>query len=72
MTQRRLALRRRLEGYADFARRRGRINRKDMAKIGEISFAQASSDMKALIEDYPDLGLAYDPSKKTYIVKGKT
>lgn len=67
MTPRRFALRRRLEEYAAFAREHGRINRADMARIAEVTFATASSDMKALIEDYPDLGLTYDMSKKAYL-----
>lgn len=63
---RRLALRRRLADYAAHVREHGTINRSDMMRLGEISVAQASADLHALIEDYPDLNLIYDKSAKTY------
>lgn len=65
--KRRLALRRRLEDYAAHIKREGSINRSDMMRIGEISIAQASADMAALVEDYPGFGLRYDASAKTYL-----
>ena len=65
--KRRLAVRRRLADCANFAMRQGRINRADIAAIGEVSIVQASHDMAALIEDYPELGLRYDLSRKTYV-----
>lgn len=64
-----LAVRRRLADYAKFATLNGRINRFDMARIGEISITQASADVPMLIEDYPELGLAYDKSAKTFKVR---
>lgn len=67
---RRLAIRRRLADYAEFVRANGRINRADMARIGEVSITQASADVAALIEDYPDLRLSYDTSRKTFVSKG--
>lgn len=65
---RRLGVRRRIKDCADFARRMGRINRADIARIGEVSITQASADIAMLIEDYPDLGLAYDRSAKMFVV----
>ena len=62
------ALRNRLEEYAAFAREHRKINRADMARIGEVSITQASADVKALMDHYPSLGLAYDKSKKTFVV----
>lgn len=67
---RRLGIRRRLADYAEFVRENGRINRDDMARIGEVSITQASADVAMLIEDYPDLRLAYDTSRKTFVSKG--
>lgn len=66
---RRLAVRRRLKDYADFATANGRINRADIARIGEVSITQASADVAMLIEDYPQLGLAYDKSAKTFLCR---
>jgi hypothetical protein len=68
MTTRRLAVRRRLADYAAHLEAHGTINRRDMMRIGEISVAQASADLAALIEDFPGFGLAYDRSAKTYRV----
>ena len=65
--KRRLALRRRLEDYYFFVLENGAINRSDMARIGEVSIRQSSADMKALQEDYPQLGLEYDTSRKQFI-----
>ena len=62
------ALRNRLADYAAFAREHRRINRADMARIGEVSITQASADVKALMAHYPSLGLVYDRSKKTFVV----
>jgi len=71
MSNRRRALRDRLADYAEFAASNGTIRRVDMMRIGEISDTQASSDMKALIEDYPQLGIVYDTRQKTYVVTAK-
>jgi hypothetical protein len=64
---RRLAVRRRLIDYSMFVRANGRINRADIARIGEVSITQASADIAALIEDYPNLDLIYDSSRKTFV-----
>lgn len=63
---RRLAIRNRLRDYAAFVRKHGRINRSDACRIGEVSVPQASLDLAMLREDYPELGLWYDTSGKTY------
>ena len=68
---RKLALRRRLEDYRNFVVEHRRINREDMARMGEISLVQASADMKALMEDFPNLGLVYDRSLKTFVATGR-
>lgn len=64
----RRALRDRLDDYAAFAREHRRINRADIARIGEVSITQASADVKALMKQHPSLGLVYDRSKKTFVV----
>jgi hypothetical protein len=69
VSKRRLAVRRRLADYAKFATLNGRINRADMARIGEISIVQASADVAMLIEDYPELGIVYDKSAKTFVCR---
>ena len=66
---RKLALRRRLEDYKNFILQYGHINRKDMMKIGEISMPQASADLKALMEDYPEFQLEYNKTSKKYEAK---
>lgn len=67
MRTRRLAVRRRLDDYARFAAVNGRINRADMARMGEVSIAQASSDAAMLVDDYPELGIVYDRSAKAFV-----
>ena len=70
MPERRRALRMRLADYAAYLREHGTMSRADMARIGEISTAHATSDMRALIEDYPDLGIVYDTNRKIFVAKG--
>ena len=67
---RKLSLRRRLADYRKFVVQNHRINRDDVMRIGEVSMATASADIKALIEDFPELGLSYDAHKKTYVATG--
>jgi hypothetical protein len=67
--KRRLAVRRRLMDYARFATLNGRINRADMARMGEVSITQASADAAMLIADYPELGLVYDRSQKSFVCR---
>lgn len=68
--KRRLGARRRLHDAYEFAKANGRINRADIARIGEVSITQASADVAALMADYPSLGLVYDKSLRTFLVKG--
>ncbi len=66
---RKLAVRRRLAAYVKYLQHHRKINRSDVMRIGEISTMQASTDLAALREDYPELGLFYDTSAKTYRMK---
>ena len=70
MPERRRALRMRLTDYAAYIREHGVMNKADMARIGEISTVHASSDVKALIEDYPDLKIVYDFRRKVFVATG--
>lgn len=70
--QRRLGARGRIHEAYEFAKANGRINRADIARIGEVSITQASADVAALMAEHPSLGLVYDRSKRTFVVKGTT
>jgi hypothetical protein len=63
----RLAVRMRLAASFKYLLHTGHLNRADVQRIGEVSIAQASADIRLMKEMTG--ALIYDPSWKRYVVK---